>query len=189
VAFLDDELQLVCRSVEAKTPAIKDDGSVLKGYDFDRRMAISQDSKFIVVPGQLNQHSRYGIDFGFFLFELANLAKPPITVRLAEAETRATVEPGGSSRSIRRRHSAPSYPSNTAAVDPVTGQIYTYDSRNTLLVFGADGRFQNAYVPHTDHLSPEILVHPEGRKVLIVDASVSLWVELNPSSENPQHDG
>ena len=56
-------------------------------------------------------------------------------------------------------------------------------------VTGADGRFQNAYVPHTDHLSPEILVHPEGRKVLIVDASVSLWVELNPSSEDPQHDG
>ena len=53
MAFLDDELQLVCRSVEAKTPAIKDDGSVLKGHDFDRRMAISQDSKFIVVPGKL----------------------------------------------------------------------------------------------------------------------------------------
>jgi hypothetical protein len=189
VAFIDDELQLVCRSVEATIPAIKDDGSALKGYAFDRQLAISRDSKFVVVPGRLNQQSRYGIEFGFFLFDLSNLATQPITVRLAEAETRATVEPGGSSRSIRRRHPAPSYPSNTAAVDPVTGQIYAYDSRNTLLVFGADGRFQNAYVPHTDHISPEILVHPEGRKVLIVDASVSLWVELNPSSENPQYDG
>ena len=77
----------------------------------------------------------------------------------------------------------------TEVVDPVTKDVYRCDSsRNALLVLDGDSRSQKALIPLTRCIMPRILVHPAGRKLLVVDVDTHYWIELDSSStEDKKH--
>jgi hypothetical protein len=79
--------------------------------------------------------------------------------------------------------------SRTEAVDPVTKDVYRYDSRDALLVLDGDSHRQKARIPLTRCILPRILVHPAGRKLLVVSVNMNYWIELDSGSTEDKNHG
>jgi hypothetical protein len=79
--------------------------------------------------------------------------------------------------------------SRTEVVDPVTKDVYRCEnSRSALLVLDGDSRSQKALIRLTRCITPRILVHPAGRKLLVDDMHMQYWIELDSSStEDKKH--
>lgn len=141
------------------------DGRTRRGTNV-RQVDVSADSKYAAIAfgGGASPPSGYpDISYATYVYHVNDLNKPAMAL----------------------------YPSaypHSAVVDPATGRFYTQNSDCRLIVFSAEGELENAYRWYDCGDTKRLIVHPHGKKVLVITEARLAWVELpdNPHFEFSQ---
>jgi hypothetical protein len=131
------------------------DGRTRRGTNV-RQVDVSADSKYAAIAfgGGASPPSGYpNISYATYVYHVDDLTRPAMALY-----------PGA-------------YP-HTAVVDPATGRFYTQNSDCRLIVFSAGGELENAYRWYDCGDTQRLIVHPHGKKVLVITEGRLAWVEL-----------
>jgi len=122
-------------------------------------IVISGDSKYVSVPGgtgsgPLANHPAISI-YGSYIYAVTDLLAPVIAIKTG------------------------AYP-KTLAFDQIAARVYGQNKKSQLIVFDANGAKEREFTFGSgDDEVRQILVHPEGRKVLILTERSLVWIKLN----------
>ncbi len=143
--------------IEGESLRMEQGGFVTGGNP--QELCVCADSKHVALPCGGGNRGRYsgfaGLNYGTYLFSVDDLELP-----------RTGIASGA-------------YP-RTVDVDPKTGDVYTQNSENMLLVFGSSGSQLSQHRGILGDSTQRFVVHPKGGSLIVQMEKVTLWVKLPP---------